>query len=71
MILGDHLAALADELRRRFAEYDEVPASVQAFLETAIRARWAWAWIDNQDVARAISVGKPFFCRIFGTTFGF
>jgi hypothetical protein len=39
MILGDHLAALADELRRRFAEYDEVPASVQAFLETAIRAR--------------------------------
>ena len=30
---------IADELRRRFAEYDEVPASVQAFLETAIRAR--------------------------------
>src|ERR1700749_5017307 len=30
---------IADELRRRFAEYDEVPASVQEFLETAIRAR--------------------------------
>jgi hypothetical protein len=30
---------VADELRRHFAEYDEVPASVQAFLETAIRAR--------------------------------
>jgi hypothetical protein len=29
---------IADELRRRFAEYDEVPASVQEFLETAIRA---------------------------------
>ena len=26
---------IADELRRRFAEYDEVPASVQEFLETA------------------------------------
>ena len=25
---------IADELRRRFAEYDEVPASVQDFLET-------------------------------------
>ena len=30
---------IADELCRRFAEYDEVPASVQAFLETVIRAR--------------------------------
>jgi len=30
---------IADELRRRSAENDEVPASVQAFLETAIRAR--------------------------------
>ena len=29
---------IADELRRRFAEYDEVPASVQEFLESAIRA---------------------------------
>jgi len=28
----------ADELRRRFAEYDEVPASVQQFLETTVRA---------------------------------
>ena len=28
---------IADELRRRFAEYDEVPASVQEFLETASR----------------------------------
>ena len=29
---------IADELRRRFAEYDdEVPASVQQFLETASR----------------------------------
>jgi hypothetical protein len=30
---------IADELRRRFAEYDEVPASVQEFLEAASRAR--------------------------------
>src|SRR6266496_18324 len=30
---------IADELRRRFAEYDEVPASVQQFLEAASRAR--------------------------------
>ena len=29
---------IADELRRRFVEYDEVPASVQEFLETASRA---------------------------------
>ena len=28
---------IADELRTRFAEYDEVPASVQEFLETASR----------------------------------
>jgi hypothetical protein len=28
---------IADELRRRFAEYDEVPRSVQEFLETAVR----------------------------------
>ena len=28
---------IADELRRRFAEYDEVPASVQKFLETVSR----------------------------------
>jgi hypothetical protein len=30
---------IADELRRRFAEYDEVPASVRELLETASRAR--------------------------------
>jgi hypothetical protein len=30
---------IADELRRRFAWYDEVPASVQEFLESASRAR--------------------------------
>jgi hypothetical protein len=30
---------IADELRRRFAEYDEVPASVQEFLETTSRTR--------------------------------
>jgi len=30
---------IADELRRHSAEYDEVPASVQEFLETANRAR--------------------------------
>jgi hypothetical protein len=30
---------IADELRRRFAGFDEVPASVQEFLETASRAR--------------------------------
>ena len=30
---------IADELRRRFAEYDEVPASLQEFLERASRAR--------------------------------
>jgi hypothetical protein len=28
---------IADELRRRFAEYDEVPRSVQEFLEIAVR----------------------------------
>ena len=28
---------IADELRRRFAEYDEVPTSVQVFLEMAER----------------------------------
>ena len=28
---------IADELRRRFAEYDEGPASVQEFLESAMR----------------------------------
>ena len=28
---------VADELRRRFAEYDDVPASVQEFLELARR----------------------------------
>ena len=28
---------IADELRRRFAEYDEVPASVQKFLGMASR----------------------------------
>ncbi|WP_439393027.1 hypothetical protein ACRQ5Q_27565 [Bradyrhizobium sp. PMVTL-01] len=28
---------IADELRRRFVEYDEVPSSVQEFLETAVR----------------------------------
>jgi hypothetical protein len=30
---------IADEVRRRFAEYAEVPASVQQFLETAVRGR--------------------------------
>jgi hypothetical protein len=30
---------IADELRRRFAEYEEVPASVLEFLETTSRAR--------------------------------
>jgi hypothetical protein len=30
---------IADELRRRFAEYDDVPGPVQEFLETASRAR--------------------------------
>ena len=30
---------IADELRRRFAESDKVPPSVQEFLETASRAR--------------------------------
>jgi hypothetical protein len=28
---------IADEMRRRYIEYDEVPASVRRFLETAIR----------------------------------
>ena len=28
---------IADELRRRFDEYDQVPRSVQEFLETAVR----------------------------------
>jgi hypothetical protein len=28
---------IADELRRRYVEYDDVPASVLRFLETAIR----------------------------------
>ena len=36
---GDVTMDIADELRRRFAEYDEVPVSVQEFLETASRAR--------------------------------
>jgi hypothetical protein len=30
---------IADELRRRFVEYDTVPASLQDFVETASRAR--------------------------------
>jgi hypothetical protein len=30
---------IADELRRRFAKYDDVPASVRELLETASRAR--------------------------------
>ena len=30
---------IADQLRRRFAEYDEVPASLQAFVDTASHAR--------------------------------
>jgi hypothetical protein len=30
---------IADELRRRFVEFDEVPAAVQEFVETASRAR--------------------------------
>jgi hypothetical protein len=28
---------IADELRRRFVEYDDVPSSVQDFVETAVR----------------------------------
>jgi hypothetical protein len=28
---------IADELRRRFVEYDDVPSSVQEFVETAVR----------------------------------
>ncbi|MCK1603191.1 hypothetical protein IVB02_17495 [Bradyrhizobium sp. 166] len=28
---------IADELRRRFVEYDHVPSSVQEFVETAVR----------------------------------
>jgi hypothetical protein len=35
----DMTVDIADEIRRRFAEYDEVPASVREFLETASRAR--------------------------------
>jgi hypothetical protein len=38
-VLIERRRDIADELRRRFAEYDEVPASVQEFLETASRAR--------------------------------
>ena len=30
---------IADELRRRLVEYDDIPASLQAFVETASRAR--------------------------------
>ena len=30
---------IADELRRRFVEYADVPASLQDFVETASRAR--------------------------------
>ena len=30
---------IADELRRRLVEYDDVPASLQDFVETASRAR--------------------------------
>jgi hypothetical protein len=30
---------IADELRRRFVEHDEVPAAVQEFIETASRVR--------------------------------
>ncbi len=30
---------IADELRRRFVEYDKVPASLQEFVETASRVR--------------------------------
>jgi hypothetical protein len=30
---------IADQLRRRFAEYDEVPASLQAFVETVSQAQ--------------------------------
>jgi hypothetical protein len=30
---------IADELRRRLVEYDEVPAALQEFVETASRAR--------------------------------
>ena len=30
---------IADELRRRLVEYDDVPASLQEFVETASRAR--------------------------------
>jgi len=30
---------IVDQLRRRFVEYDTVPASLQEFVETASRAR--------------------------------
>jgi hypothetical protein len=33
----DVTLAVADEIRQRFAEYDDVPASVQEFLEMARR----------------------------------
>ncbi len=33
----DMTVDIADELRRRFAEYDEVPRSVQDFLDKAVR----------------------------------
>jgi hypothetical protein len=33
----DVTADIADELRRRFAEYDHVPVSVEEFLEIARR----------------------------------
>ena len=45
---------IADELRRRFAEYDEVPASVQEFLETARRSRFAILRPDVGEMRAAI-----------------
>ena len=48
---------IADELRRRFAEYDEVPASVQEFLETASRN------LDSQFCALMSGKCVPRSCR--------
>ncbi|MGY3075913.1 hypothetical protein ACVWZZ_002284 [Bradyrhizobium sp. LM6.10] len=33
----DATVDIADELRRRFVEHDDVPSSVQEFVETAVR----------------------------------
>lgn len=36
-LVRDGMVEIADELRRRFVEYDDVPSSVQEFMETAVR----------------------------------